>query len=92
VRKIARAVLFTGVNPEDIKVLFHPVEYVAFRGLGRNNCTSVEFLAYPPTSQERETIQTSIRRAIDAGNIEWQTLRIEDTGRVVCDGAKRFGI
>lgn len=66
----------------DMKLLFHPVDYVVFRGLGQRTCTAVEFLDCEPVSTTHERLQRSIERTVDAGNYSWVTMQIDDDGRV----------
>lgn len=66
----------------DVRLLFHPVDYVAFRGLSDGSCTAVEFIDREPVSSEHEQLQRSIDQTIRAGNYAWITMRIEDDGRV----------
>jgi predicted Holliday junction resolvase-like endonuclease len=66
------------LNVRDVKVLFDPVDYLAFRGLGEGDCAEVIFIDREPDSDRRERLHTSLRRAIDGGNLEWQTVRIAD--------------
>jgi predicted Holliday junction resolvase-like endonuclease len=70
------------LNVRDVKVLFDPVDYLAFRGLGEGDCAEVIFIDREPDSDRRERLHTSLRRAIDDGNLEWQTVRIADDGGV----------
>lgn len=69
-------------DPHDIKVLFHPVQYVAFRGLTAREPTDVEFIDAPPQSKAAERLHQSIDATIAAGNIEWQTYRVGEDGCV----------
>ncbi len=66
------------LNVRDVKVLFDPVDYLAFRGLGEGDCAEVIFIDREADSDRRERLHTSLRRAIDGGNLEWQTVRIAD--------------
>lgn len=47
------------IEPEDVKVLFHPVEYLVFRGLSEDNCDALLFVDHLPDSRERERVQKS---------------------------------
>ena len=64
-------------------MLFHPVEYIVFRGLSDDECVALLFVDHPPDSHERERLQESLDQAIKKGNLEWQTFRIDSEGRVV---------
>lgn len=77
------------ITPKDVKVLFHPVEYVVFCGLTEKNCSTIEFVDRPADSRPRERIQTSIRHALEEGNLAWQTYRITDEGRVELESPPR---
>jgi predicted Holliday junction resolvase-like endonuclease len=77
------------VDLKEVKLLFDPVEYVVFKGLSKANCSSVEFVDHQPDTKERELIQTSLDAAIHAGNIEWQTFRVETSGRIVPETTRR---
>ena len=81
-RKITPHLYDRAVNPKDIKVLFDPVEYLVFHGLTKERCTLIELVDHPAESPQRERAQCSIDAAIKAGNIEWQTFRVELDGRV----------
>jgi predicted Holliday junction resolvase-like endonuclease len=66
------------LNTKDVRVLFDPVDYLAFRGLGDGVCTELMFIDREPNSSRRERLHKSMRRAIDTGNLEWKTVRIAD--------------
>jgi predicted Holliday junction resolvase-like endonuclease len=66
------------LSVRDVKVLFDPVDYLAFRGLGEADCKEVMFIDREPDSGRRERLHNSLRRVIDGGNLEWQTVRIAD--------------
>ena len=68
----------------DMKLLFHPVDYVVFRGLSDGECTAVDFLDCEPVSVSHERLQRSIERTIDAGDYSWITMHIADDGKVTC--------
>lgn len=69
---------------EDLKLVFDPVDYVAFRGLGERRCTSIEFIDCEATSRRQERLQRSLGRALQAGNMSWVTMRVSDDGSVTC--------
>lgn len=71
-----------GVDPRDVRTLIHPVEFVAFRGMNsKDGVREVTFLNLgPPTP-----ISKSIDRAVSAGELAWNTLRIDDEGTVCAE-------
>jgi predicted Holliday junction resolvase-like endonuclease len=76
-RRLAPLFPARDVRLHEVKVLFHPVEFVAFRGLSDDRCSAIVFVDRPAESSRRERLQQSLRRAIRAGNLEWQTLRVD---------------
>jgi len=73
------------VNPNDVKVLFSPLHYVAFRGMTDGECKSVEFIDEPARTKVQGALQESVYRTITAGNLEWCTLRIGEDGIVTME-------
>ena len=71
------------IDPQDVKVIFHPVEFVAFRGMSNGLVDRVAFIDRPATSKDREKLQASIAKTIGAGNVDWRELRIGADGKVV---------
>lgn len=70
------------INLKDVRVLFDPVDYLAFRGLGHGVCKELIFIDREPDSSGRERLHKSMRDAIDSGNLEWKTIRIADNGSI----------
>jgi predicted Holliday junction resolvase-like endonuclease len=70
------------IDPQDVKVIFDPVEFVAFRGMTKGGVDRVAFIDRPATSKAREKLQASVARVVNAGNYEWKVLRISAEGRV----------
>jgi predicted Holliday junction resolvase-like endonuclease len=76
-RQIAPSFSERGIDPQDVKVLFDPVDYVAFRGLNGRGVRAIELIDRAPDSARREGIQTSIDKAISRGHVEWRTIHID---------------
>ncbi len=70
------------LNPDDAKVLFHPVDYVVFRGMKTGRTKSILLLDRDAPSKDRRSLQRSISRVIETGNYDWLTIRIGDGGKV----------
>jgi predicted Holliday junction resolvase-like endonuclease len=71
-----------GIEIPEVKLLFHPVDYVCFRGMGTGICSAVEFIDREPISAAHEKLQRSIETSLKSGNIRWLTVRIGDNGGV----------
>jgi predicted Holliday junction resolvase-like endonuclease len=81
-RRIARPFVKRKIDPQDVKVLFDPIEFVAFRGMCDGGVKAVSLIDRPAGSKDREKLQESVRRTVDKGNYEWKELRIDTEGRV----------
>ena len=81
-RKIDPVFSGAGYDPQDVKVIFNPVTYVVFDGMSQRNLKNVQLLATPPENAATEQLQNSIAKAVDGGNVEFRTLRVDDRGRV----------
>ncbi|SRR5260370_22236327 len=70
-----------GIDPQDVKVLFDPVEYLIFHGLNsEDKLNFVEFVSRSPDSKKQEAIVKSIDKTIRSGNVEFETLHMRDDG------------
>lgn len=68
-----------GINPQDVRTLIHPVEFVAFEGMSSDDGVhQVTFLNMGPATQETQSLQ----RAIEDHSLDWATLRVSDDGSV----------
>jgi len=72
-----------GYDPQDVKVIFNPVNYVVFNGMAENRLDQILLLAKPPDDKATERVHTSIAAAIKKGNIEFRTLHVDHEGKVV---------
>lgn len=72
------------IELEDLKLIFDPVDYVAFRGMSQERCSAVEFIDCQPTNRKQERLQTSLQKTLKSGNYSWITMRLTDDGRVQC--------
>ncbi|MGH9616650.1 MAG: Holliday junction resolvase-like protein, partial [Acidobacteriaceae bacterium] len=70
------------LNPQDAKVLFHPVDYVIFKGMKPGPTERILFLDRNGLSKDRLALQRSIGRAVDKGNYEWLTIRVNADGKI----------
>lgn len=74
-----------GIDPQDVKVIFHPVSYVVFQGLAEDNLRKVTLLANAPEDTATERVHTSIDQAITKGNCEFKVLRVDAGGQVTSE-------
>jgi predicted Holliday junction resolvase-like endonuclease len=71
-----------GFDPHDVKVIFDPVTYVVFNGMSRGDIHEIVLLAKPPENALSERVQSSIVKAIQNGNVEFKTIRVDNEGKV----------
>jgi predicted Holliday junction resolvase-like endonuclease len=67
---------------KDLKTIGYPVKFISFEGKQSKNVSKMKLIDYEATSANQESIHSSITKAIEAGNLEWKTLRVEEDGRL----------
>ncbi len=70
------------LNPDDAKVLFHPVDYVVFNGMKAASMKNVLLLDRSGATGDRRALQQSIEKTVNRGSYEWVTISIDDDGKV----------
>lgn len=69
------------IDPQDVKVIFDPVEYIIFHGLNSaDGVDLVEFVSRSPENKTQEGIVKSIDKTIRSGDVEFETLHMRDDG------------
>ena len=68
------------IDPQDVKVLFDPVDYVVFHGLNGKGVTEVRFISHEPESLQQERLVMAIAKVIKAGDVGFSTLRVNIDG------------
>ena len=64
-------------NPKDARFLGHPIDFVVFDGLEEGDVQSVVLLEIKSgTGADLNKRQRQVKRAIDAGNVRFETLRL----------------
>jgi predicted Holliday junction resolvase-like endonuclease len=73
------------IDPQDVKAIFHPVEYVIFHGLcSERGVRLVELVSRMPTNRAREVVLKSINDTIRRGDVGFETLHMKDDGTFEC--------
>jgi predicted Holliday junction resolvase-like endonuclease len=81
-RNIDQTFSGSGLDPQDVKVIFDPVEYIVFDGMSNGSVKRVVFMAHPPTNRYEEGVTASLDRTVKRGNYEFKTLRVTDDGKI----------
>lgn len=83
VRKIDSVFAPRKLNPDDAKVIFHPIDYVVFNGMkDKEAIKNIILLDRKPRSTDHRRLQRSIEKAIEKGRYEWQTVRANEDGTI----------
>jgi predicted Holliday junction resolvase-like endonuclease len=83
VRKIDPVFTPRKLNPDDAKVIFHPIDYIVFKGMSSgNSIRSIVFLDRQSPSKRHRQLQGSIEHTIERERYEWVTLRVQDDGKI----------
>lgn len=86
VRKIDPVCTPRRLSPSDAKVIFHPVDYVVFKGMNTgNSIKSVVLLDRKNKGRQDRIVQRSIERAVNRGLYDWITFRVNTAGEVSRD-------
>jgi predicted Holliday junction resolvase-like endonuclease len=70
------------LNPDDAKVIFHPIDYVVFDGLKKESIKKIILLDRQEKGTEHRGLQKSIEKAVEREKYGWQTLRVQEDGKI----------
>lgn len=83
VRKLDPVFAPRKLNPDDAKVIFHPIDYVVFKGMnGEDSIKRIVLLDREARPGARRRVQRSIEKAVDKGKYEWLSIRVLDDGTI----------
>lgn len=81
VRKIDKIFHPLKLNPDDSKVIFHPVDYIVFNGMKTGQMKNLILMDKAKGTTDKR-LQQSIQKIIEKKNYEWITLRVEENGNI----------
>lgn len=71
------------LNADDAKVIFHPIDYIVFNGMKNGDLIKgIILLDRETRDRTHRSLQRSIEKVIEHENYEWQTLRVQEDGRI----------
>jgi len=82
VKKIDPVFTPRNLNPDDAKVILHPIDYIVFNGMKKKPMKNIILLDRKMKGADYRWIQKSIERVIEKENYEWQTLRVQEDGNI----------
>lgn len=71
------------LDPDDAKVIFHPIDYIVFNGMKKaDSIKNIILLDRQEKGTEHRALQRSIEKVVERENYEWQTLRVQEDGKI----------
>ncbi len=71
------------LNADDAKVIFHPIDYIVFKGMkDRGSIERILLLDREAKDSNHRAIQKSIEKVVERENYEWQTMRVQEDGEI----------
>jgi predicted Holliday junction resolvase-like endonuclease len=71
------------IQPDDIKVISHPTDFVGFDGLiTEEDLRRIVLLDSKASTSFRKSVQTDIEKAVSNGHYDWNVLRVDDEGKI----------
>ena len=78
--------VFSGrnIDPQDVKTIFDPVEFVVFNHMNSESgiIKGIEFVSLDPKTRRKEVAVKSISSVLKKGNIEFKTIRVNKDGTI----------
>lgn len=69
------------LNPDDAKVILHPIDYIVFNGMKeKERIKNIILLDRATKNKGHRKVQKSIEKVIERENYEWQTMRVTEDG------------
>ena len=69
-------------NADDVKVLFHPVDFLIFNGMKKNDITNMVLFDREVKDRGQKALQKSIEKTVARENYEWITMHVSEDGGV----------
>lgn len=66
------------LNPYDIKLITHPIDYVVFDGMNDNDLKKIIFLSSRTKSPDLSSLRRQIEKAVRDKQFEWQVARFAE--------------
>jgi len=83
IRKIDPVFAPRELNADDAKVIFHPIDYIVFKGMkDSDSIKGILLLDRQAKDGNHRAVQKSIEKVVERENYEWQTLRVQEDGKI----------
>ncbi len=69
-------------DPYDIKALLHPIDFVVFDGMNKNDMKDVVLLSRKTENPHLTTLQKGIAKAVEEKLYDWKVVRVSNDGDI----------
>lgn len=69
-------------NPDDAKVMFHPVDFLIFNGMKDKGVKNLVLFDREVKGREQKKLQRSIEKTVEKENYEWITMQVSEDGSI----------
>ncbi len=70
------------LNPYDIKLITHPVDFVVFEGLNDDALSSITFLSKKTPNLQLAALRKEVKKAVEGKAYDWKTMRVDSDGGI----------
>lgn len=70
------------LNPYDIKLVTHPIDFVVFDGLKDEKLDDVMFLSKKTINAQLNAVRREVRKAVENGAYDWKVARVDIDGEI----------
>jgi len=81
-KKIDKIFYPNNYNPDDAKVMFHPVDFLVFNGMKKNDITNLVLFDREVKDRGQKALQKSIEKTVIRENYEWITMHVSEDGSI----------
>lgn len=69
-------------DPYDIKALLHPIDFVVFDGMNKNNMKNVVLLSRKTENSHLTILQKGISKVVEKKQYDWKVVRVSNDGEI----------
>jgi len=69
-------------DPYDIKALLHPIDFVVFNGMNRDQMKDIVLLSRTTSNPNLTELHKGIAKVVSEKSYDWKVLRVSDDGQV----------
>jgi predicted Holliday junction resolvase-like endonuclease len=70
------------LNPDDAKVVYHPIDFLVFNGMKAKELKNLVLLDSKDKTDNQKRLQDSIANTVEKNKTEWLTVNVEVDGKI----------